>query len=81
MNKRVLFAVASLLLLGACTNEDAVNKVITRDVVFSVNTLSKTYEPITRATASTPVELAGKISSIGYAVFRNGAFFFFRYTK
>lgn len=71
MNKKALFAVASLLFLGACTKEDAQELTTTHEVTFNVSTMGVVYEPLTRS-ASTPAELGSKISEIRYSVLKDG---------
>ena len=74
MKRRTLFAVASLLLFGACTNEDANEVLTTHEITLNVSAFGVSYEPLSRAITD-PAELGSKIKAIDYLVLRNGSCF------
>lgn len=74
MNKKTLIVLASLLLLGACTQEDAPEVLTTHEIKLNVGAMEIDYKPLSRGITD-PTELGSKIKSIGYVVFRNGVYF------
>ena len=74
MKRRTLFAVASLLLFGACTNEDANEVLTTHEITLNVRAFGVSYEPLSRAITD-PAELGSKIKAIDYLALRTGSGF------